>query len=64
MPVEELWHWFRDEVTRNRVFPERCDLIRAAEDFETRVNSIPYAVSDRLPVLEHLDPEREKFLVS
>ena len=64
MPVEELWHWFRDEVTRNRVFEQRRDLIKAAEDFEDRVNSVPYAVADRLPVLEQLDPDREKLLAS
>lgn len=64
MPVEELWNWFRQDVTRNRVFMKRGDLIRAAEDFETRVNSIPYAIADRLPVIEELDPEREKLLAS
>jgi transposase len=33
MSVEELWNWFRQEVTRNKVFATREDLIQAALDF-------------------------------
>lgn len=64
MPVEELWNWFRQEVTRNRVFATREDLIQAAYDFEDRVNALPYLVADRLVVIEDLNPDFEKLLAS
>lgn len=64
MPVEELWNWFRQEVARNRIFKTREDLIKAANDFQNRINSNPYKVADRLVVIEQLDPYYEKLLES
>jgi len=64
MPVEELWNWFRQIVTRNRVFKTKQELITAAQDFEDQLNTDPYTIADRLVVIEDLDPDFEKLLAS
>ncbi len=64
MPVEELWNWFRQEVTRNTVFEDCEQIIKVAAQFMNRVNSNPYNIADRLVVIEELDPAFEELLVS
>lgn len=64
MPVEELWNWFRTNVTRNRFFAKERALIEAAQEFQDIVNTDVYAVADRLIVLEELDPAFEELLAS
>jgi len=64
MPAEELWNWFRQEVASNKVFAMCKALIEAAKTFEDRLNSTPYAVADRLVVIEHLNLDFEKLLAS
>lgn len=64
MPVEELWNWFRQDVTRNTIFNDIQQIIQAVELFVERVNTDPYNVADRLVVIEELDPDFEKLLTS
>ena len=64
MPVEELWNWFRQEVTRNSVFTDLGKLRKAAKLFVKRVNTDPINVADRLVVIEELDPRYEELLNS
>ena len=64
MPVEELWNWFRQDVTRNVIFDDTDQIIQAAKDFVERVNTDPYNVADRLVVREELDPRYEELLAS
>ena len=64
MPVEHLWHWFREEVTHNHCHTRRAELLERAANFETQVNASPYEVADRLWVTDELDPEVEKLRIS
>jgi hypothetical protein len=64
MPVEPLWRWLREDVTYNHCHATTEDLIRRVAAFETTINQNPYAVSDRLWVKDHLDPEEEKLRFS
>ena len=64
MPVEELWRWFRRDVSKNRFFRTWSELIQAAQGFERRINAIPFEVADRLVVLDVLDQKVEKLLLS
>lgn len=64
MPVEELWNWFRQEVTRNTVFDNTDQIIQDMRRFVERVNTEPCKVADRLVVLEELNPDFEKLLAS
>ena len=64
MPVEELWNWFRQDVTRNVIFDDTDQIVQAASLFVERVNIDPYNVADRLVVREELDPRYEELLAS
>ncbi|HKB39797.1 MAG TPA: IS630 family transposase [Gemmataceae bacterium] len=61
-PVERLWGWLRDEVTRGHCYGSVAELLEAARAFIAGVNRDPVALVDRLwPKLE-LDPEFEEKL--
>jgi transposase len=64
MPVEALWRWLREDVTDHSCHASAEDLTRRVGVFETRVNHDPYAVTDRLWVKDHLDPNEEKLRFS
>jgi transposase len=64
MPVEELWHWLRGDVTAHYCHPTADDLRRRVSAFEADINRKPYAVADRLVVKDRLDPEEEKLRFS
>jgi len=64
MPVEHLWHCLREEVTYHTCYDKKADLIAQVARFQERVNADPIALSDRLWVQNHLDPEVEKLRVS
>src|SRR4051795_981810 len=64
MPVEELWHWLREDVTYHHCHPSADDLTRRVADFEGRLNRDPFVIADRLWVKDHLDPEEEKLRFS
>lgn len=64
MPVEQLWNWFRQEITRNSFFDSLGALRRQAKLFVERVNTDPINVADRLVVIEKLDPAYEELLAS
>ena len=58
-PIERLWGWMRDEVTRGHCHKSVAELVAACQQFISTVNQDPIAVVDRLwPVFE-LDPEYE-----
>jgi transposase len=63
MPVEHLWDWFRDDITRNHCHTTRDELIARAAQFECRINASPYELADRLWVTDELDPEVEKLRI-
>lgn len=63
-PIEGLWKWMREEVTRNHCYATMRDLFDACKAFTDRINDDPGQIISRLwPKLE-LDPEYEKLLVS
>ena len=64
MPVEELWRWFRQEVTGNYVHQSEQELLTRAAAFESSINKNPYIIADRLVVLERSDPELEELRFS
>jgi transposase len=64
MPVEELWHWLREDVTYHHCHASVDDLTRRVADFEARLNQDPFVIADRLWVKDHLDPEEEKLRFS
>jgi transposase len=64
MPVEELWHWLREDVTYHHCHASADDLTRRVADFEVRLNRDPFVIADRLWVKDHLDPEEEKLRFS
>ena len=58
-PIERLWDWMRQEVTRGHCHPSVAVLTAACQKFIANINQDPIAVVDRLwPVFE-LDPEVE-----
>ncbi len=58
-PIERLWDWMRQEVTRGHCYDSVAELTAAAQAFIAGINADPVAVVDRLwPVFE-LDPEVE-----
>jgi transposase len=63
MPVEHLWDWFRDEISRNHCHTTRQELLDRADAFESRLNASPYEVADRLWVTDKLDPDIEKLRI-
>lgn len=63
-PIEGLWYWMREEVTKNYCHPTIRALFDACIAFIERVNSDPLYMIDRLWPRFELDPEYEKLLVS
>jgi transposase len=58
-PIERLWDWMRQEVTRGHCHQSVAELTEACQRFIASINTDPTAVVDRLwPVFE-LDPEFE-----
>ena len=64
MPVEELWHWLREDVTYHHCHASAEDLTRRVADFEESLNQEPFVIADRLWVKHTLDPEEEKLRFS
>ncbi len=64
MPVEHLWQWLREDITYHTCYESQQELIDAVADFQHQINTNPIAVSDRLWVKKHLDPEEEKLRFS
>jgi transposase len=58
-PIERLWDWMREEVTRGFCHPSVPDLITACQAFIERINRDPIALLDRLWPKFELDPEFE-----
>ena len=63
-PIENLWRWLREEVTRNHCHQSMRHLFDACKAFIDRINAHPYQVVTRLWPKFELDPEYEKLLVS
>ncbi len=64
MPVEHLWQWLREDITYHTCYETQKELIDAVADFQHQINTTPFAVSDRLWVKKHIDPEEEKLRFS
>ena len=64
MPVEHLWQWLREELTYHTCYDSQQELIDAVADFQNQINAQPLALSDRLWVKKHLEPEEEKLRFS
>ena len=64
-PIERLWDWMRQEVTRGHCHISLAALRAACQRFIAEINGDPGAVIDRLWPKFELDPEYEaKLLVS
>ena len=63
-PVERLWQWLRDEVTRLHCHESLHALYQACMRFIETINQDPEAVLRRLWPKFDLDPEFEKLLFS
>jgi transposase len=63
-PIEGLWKWMREEVTRNHCYHTMRELFDACKAFIARINTDPQAIISRLWPKFELDPEFEKLLVS
>jgi len=64
-PIERLWDWMREEVTRGFCHKSVPELVAACQAFVERINRDPIALVDRLWPKFELDPEFEaKLLVS
>ncbi len=64
-PIERLWDWMREEVTRGHCHESLGALGEACQQFIARINGDPQEVVDRLWPKFELDPEYEaKLLVS
>jgi transposase len=61
-PIERLWDWMREEVTRGHCHASVPELIGACQAFIERINRDPLAVVDRLWPKFDLDPEFEEQL--
>jgi hypothetical protein len=61
-----LWRWLREDVTYHHCHATATatDLTRRVAAFEARGNQHPYAITDRLWVKDHLDPDEEKLRFS
>lgn len=64
MPVEHLWQWLREDITYHVCYDQEQELISAVADFQHEINTTPIALSDRLWVKKHLNPEEEKLRFS
>jgi transposase len=58
-PIERLWDWMREDVTRGFCHPSVPELVKACQAFIDRVNRDPAALVDRLWPKFELDPEFE-----
>lgn len=58
-PIERLWDWMREEVTRGFCHGRVSELIAACQAFIARINGDPLALIDRLWPKFELDPEFE-----
>jgi transposase len=58
-PIERLWDWMRQEVTRGFCHSSEAQLIEACQGFIARINLDPVALVDRLWPKFELDPEFE-----
>ena len=64
-PIERLWDWMREEVTRGHCHASLAALRGACQQFIAGINAAPEAVVDRLWPKFELDPEYEaKLLLS
>jgi hypothetical protein len=64
-PIERLWDWMREAVTRGHCHISLATLRAACRRFIAEINGDPEAVRDRLWPKFELDPEYEaKLLVS
>ena len=63
-PIEGLWKWMRQEVTRNHCHETMRELFDACKAFIDRINLDPQAIISRLWPKFELDPNVEKLLVS
>jgi transposase len=62
-PIERLWDWMREEVTRGFCRASVPQLIEACQAFIDRINRDPIALVDRLWPKFELDPEFEAKLL-
>jgi len=58
-PIERLWDWMREEVTRGFCHGSVAELIARCQAFIARINNDPLALIDRLWPKFELDPEFE-----
>jgi transposase len=63
-PIEGLWKWMRDQVTKNFCHSSMRDLFDACKAFIERINLDPEQVIHRLWPKFDLDPDYEKLLIS
>ncbi len=62
-PIERLWDWMREEVTRHHCHASLKELRVACQEFIARINLQPRAIVDRLWPKFDLDPEYEAKLL-
>jgi transposase len=58
-PIERLWDWMREDVTRGFCHTSVAELVAACQAFIERINRNPIALIDRLWPKFELDPEFE-----
>ena len=58
-PIERLWDWMREDVTRGFCHASVAELVAACQAFIARINRNPIALIDRLWPKFELDPEFE-----
>ena len=63
-PIEGLWQWMREDLTRHHCYKYLYQLERACLDFIDRINLDPEAIISRLWPKFDLDPAYEKLLLS
>ena len=63
-PIEGLWKWMRQEVTKNHCHESMRALFDACKAFIDRINTDPQSILSRLWPKFELDPDFEKLLVS
>lgn len=63
-PIERLWAWLREEVTRGHCYPDMRALFDACKAFLARINQDPHGIIDRLWPKFDLDPVEEKLRFS
>ncbi len=62
-PIERLWDWMREEVTRSHRHASLAELRKACQDFIATINAQPATIIDRLWPKFDLDPEYEAKLL-